>query len=211
MPKLIDLTGLRFGRLVVGKHAETNGRRHKWECRCDCGIDTIVAGNNLKSGNTSSCGCIRSEKSRARRLTHGKRHAPEYITWASMRSRCSKPSNKSFPRYGGRGIRVCKRWARFENFIADMGERPSPSYTLDRRNNNSDYKPSNCRWATKQEQANNRRSNRLVRYRNLTVTLREALDMAGNIVSFNTAKARAFDYGWDIAAAVETPRTLGKV
>jgi hypothetical protein len=162
--KLIDITGKRFGRLIVVDLAEHTGRngRSLWLCRCDCGEQIVAHPENLRSGNTKSCGCLHREIDRAFHLRHGDadrrngRVATEYMSWAAMLARCNNPNNPAYYRYGGRGIRVCKRWQRYENFLADMGRRPQ-GLSLDRINNDGDYKPSNCQWATRKQQANNRR------------------------------------------------------
>lgn len=148
-----DLTGMRFGRLTVIAAAGIKSRQRQWRCVCDCGGTKVVAGSSLKSGCTKSCGCLNSETARKARTSHGMFGAPEYNSWAAMIQRCTNEKEKRFADYGGRGIKVCARWLEsFENFYADMGERPE-GMTLDRKENDGNYEPSNCRWATKLEQS----------------------------------------------------------
>lgn len=149
--KAIDLSGQVFGRLtVIERGPMTAGGSVRWRCMCRCGQETSPKSYNLRSGITTSCGCARS--------THGLYGSPTYWTWASMIGRCYRPTSKSYPRYGGVGIAVCDEWRdSFEAFVEDMGERPADK-TLDRIDNELGYGPSNCRWATAEEQLANRRA-----------------------------------------------------
>jgi len=157
MPAFSDIAGRRFGRLVAVAPVNVQGR-YKWDCRCDCGALTTVDGRELRSGGTLSCGCLRRDTNR----THGcSQRTPTYRSWEHMLQRCFNPNEKHFADYGGRGITVCDRWRGtegFANFLADMGERP-PGKTVDRYpDNDGDYRPGNCRWATQKEQNANRRT-----------------------------------------------------
>lgn len=155
-------SGDRFGRLVVLSRAHKNSPGTYWLCRCDCGTERIIMGSALKRGRTKSCGCLQRETVRAMLLTHGDscrgRWAPEYTAWIDMRKRCNDPHHKWYPSYGGRDIAVCPQWVcSYETFLADMGRRPSAGHSLDRINNNGDYTPQNCRWATRSQQQRNKR------------------------------------------------------
>ena len=154
-----DLTGLRFGRLLVIRRGANNGRHVMWEVACDCGQTKRVRGNRLERGTTRSCGCLARELCSKRARTHGRSHTPEHITWGSMIERCSNRRCRGYRNYGARGISVCERWKRFEHFYADMGPRPSPSHSIDRIDPAGNYEPGNCRWATNDAQQTNKRTN----------------------------------------------------
>lgn len=164
MSAVVALVGRMFGRLVVNKQvASTSRGRSQWSCKCWCGSTTIVTGTGLLSGKTRSCGCLRSDANAALRMTHGCAGTREYTVWAGMIQRCEDPAHNRYHRYGGRGIKVCARWrGSFENFSADMGPRPSPRHSIDRKNGDLDYSPDNCRWATPKEQALNNENTRLI-------------------------------------------------
>ena len=166
MAKVRDLKGQVFGRLAVTWRSDRDGRVW-WMCKCTCGNYKLVRSVSLVAGDTSSCGCLRREVLRARnlanppRLRHGDavdgKLTTEYRSWFAMLQRCTNPKAGNFDNYGGRGIKVCKRWRTYDNFLADMGRKPTPAHSLDRRNNERGYYPSNCRWATRVEQRANRR------------------------------------------------------
>lgn len=135
-------------------------------------------------------------------ITHGKSHSAEYTSWSSMRERCGNEKHRSFHNYGARGIKVCERWEVFANFFADMGERPSALHSLDRIDNNGNYGPGNCRWATREEQAGNKRPTKPIVYLGKTQSLKDAVRSVGGKYDTILRRVRS---GWDVTTAIDTP------
>jgi hypothetical protein len=176
------MTGRRFGSLLVLRRVGSRAGKATWLCRCDCGIEKEIVGHDLRAGSMRSCGCRRRAVLAAQKRRHGHRFERKtsrtYATWAGITARCRNPNHRSYPNYGGRGITVCDRWLDFRNFSHRHGERP-PRRTIERKDNDRGYSPDNCRWATRTQQARNRRSTRLVPLDGRMMPLAEALAKQG--------------------------------
>lgn len=187
-----EIIGKKFGRLIVISETRSPDRRGRFYiCLCDCGNRTSVYAGHLKNGGTKSCGCTRNGIN----ATHGMSRTAEYRAWENARSRCRNPKNMKFPIYGGRGIQFCERWAKsFENFLNDMGRKPSKHHSLDRKDSDGNYEPGNCRWATTAQQNNNRPNyNRTVEVNGIRMTVAEAARLTG--IPHGTICSR-IDRGW---------------
>ena len=200
-----DLTGKQFRRLTVIRLAGRMRGLRAWLCRCECGNETTVPTSALRNGKTASCGCLRrimGEKNRR----HGACRTPEYNNWIAMKARCYNPKCRDFLDYGGRGIRVCERWiSSFENFLADMGLRPFPSATIDRIDGNKDYDPTNCQWATGDQQASNKRNNKLLTHNGETKTLAA---WARELRISHSAIIRRLNKGMSVEKALSLPKRV---
>lgn len=193
----LDLTGQKFGLLIVIEQAgKDEWGKITWRCRCQCGNERIAPGNALKRGRVRSCGC--------KRELHGMTGSRLYDEWRDMKSRCANPRDKRFKDYGGRGITVCAEWANsfeaFRDWALANGYRDD--LTLDREDNDGNYCPENCRWATKKEQQNNRRCNHMLTYRGKTQTMAQWADETG--ISYRALQKR-LKYGWSTERALTTP------
>jgi hypothetical protein len=199
MQKILDLVGKRYGRLTVReRRANSPAGKTRWLVGCDCGNTRIVIGSELTSGHTASCGCIVRQHGDA---AHGK-PSPEWKAWRAMRERCGKPQHKAYARYGGRGISVCDRWSIYENFLADMGRRTSPKHSLDRINNDGNYEPGNCRWATNTQQSTNRSSSQFLTLDGKRMTMSQWAKAHGMATS---RLGRRLSSGWDLRRALTAP------
>lgn len=189
MPKRIDLTGRKFGLWTVVRYA---GNR-QWLCRCSCGLEKNVSGNDIRSGNSS--GCVQCRSIGAPK-THGASGTRLYTIWGLMKGRCYRPNHPDYQYYGGRGVTVCDRWRNnFENFRCDMGE-PPVGMSIDRINNDGNYEPGNCRWATMKQQCRNRRTTKLILLNGELMSMKEASERLG-------VKYDAFSYRIRAGATAE--------
>ena len=198
------MIGDRYGRLVILKDLGMFGKYRRVECMCECGVVKSYRLGKLREGITRSCGCYRRELARANGTpTHGMWGTREYNSWHTMHQRCSCSKTPKFHIYGGKGISVCERWRTFEAFYADMGPRP-PGHSLDRIDSNGNYEPSNCRWATYREQANNTKRNRFYTYQGTTLTEAQWSRKLG--IPDTTLRWRVAH--WGIDKAFSTPRAV---
>jgi len=177
----------------------------KWWCQCSCGSEPIeVVGSSLVNGHTKSCGCYNRERLVESHTIHGEADkTPEYSAWQRMRNRCLNKKSKRYKDYGERGIKICDRWLEsFENFLEDMGRRPTKDHSLDRIDNNSNYGPNNCKWSTRTEQNRNRRNTQRLTYKGETKTIAEWSEEFG--IKYDTLHGR-IEKGWSVKDALEIP------
>lgn len=199
----VDITGKRFGKLTVVSLSERTKYGYLWECTCDCGNTCFRLRTKMESGHALSCGCLIDEGRRSR-AKHRMMRTPEHRAWMAMRRRCNSPSDKRYEYYGGRGIRVCAEWdADFNAFYRDVGQRPSPNHSLDRIDVNGNYEPGNVRWATKIQQAQNKRNVRTATINGVEKALSEWAREYGQRPKL--VRARVVDRGWNVEKALTTP------
>lgn len=206
MARMKDLTGQKFGRLTVIEQSGKNKHgNYMWRCLCECGNIKTIVGGELTRGNTKSCGCLLKETMSKTRTTHGKRKTRLYSIWADMKTRCYNPKDKSFERYGKKGVTVCDEWLHdFQAFYDwSMLNGYADNLTIDRINNDKGYSPDNCRWTTVKVQANNTRRNHYITYKGETLTLKQWSEKTG--INYRKLIARVNQMGWDFERAITTP------
>lgn len=203
MGKFRDLTGQRFGRLKVCEFSHIYKHMSYWKCVCDCGKTHTVCGACLTAGRIKSCGCLHAEKSKERATKHGQAHTKLYYVWQSMIKRCEKEKDPSYVNYGARGISVCPEWHDYKIFYTWANNNGyEVGKSIDRINNDDNYCPQNCRWATRIQQNNNTRRTIKIKYCGKTKTLTEWVNLLG--LNRNTIYARLYCHGWTIKKALTT-------
>lgn len=205
MPRFDDLTGRRFGKLVALSRLTGVGARNVyWLCQCDCGNTKAIAASSIRSTfpKKKGCGCEQGMTLHGHCPQDQARKHPLYGIWQAMIHRCRNPKSKFYDRYGGRGISVCERWRSFPAFLSDMGEKPSASHSLDRIDNNGNYEPGNCHWATKTEQQNNMSSNKWVKIDGKSMTMAQCCRSYG--IKHTTVIGR-LQRGWSTEDAFKKP------
>lgn len=208
--KYLDYVGKQHGRLKILSITKNEYKQSVFNCLCDCGNSKSFSVGNIT--RTKSCGCYRKEFSRKNHTTHGqsgnnKNRSKAYAVWTNMKSRCSNPKSTMYKHYGGRGILVCERWEKFENFYEDMGD-VNPGMTLERIDVNGNYEPSNCKWTSFLEQASNRRSNRYLIVNGEKIHMTEASRRYN--IKVGTIWNRLINLKWDDEKAVLTPVKYSK-
>lgn len=200
MPRKVNILGTRFYRLCVIEEMEADHRGEiQWKCLCDCGVETIVTGYNLRSRNTKSCGCYNIDRIVKRSKQHGMYKTRIYKIWVGVTKRCTNPNMTSYADYGGRGIKVCERWSKFENFYEDMKDGYADNLSLERKNPNGDYEKSNCKWATMKEQARNKRNSKYIELGDKALTAAEWAEISGTMSSTIIWRVKN---GWDVRRAI---------
>ena len=211
MPKFIDLTGLKFGRLTVLERADNDiNERVQYLCRCWCGEKIIIRGTSIKNGHTKSCGCLNKDIITKHGHAKNNKRSKIYRTWQNIKTRCNNPKDKAYKYYGGKGVTVCDRWLDkkngFNNFFRDMGLPPTQKHQIDRIDNNklkNGYSPENCRWILSKENNRNRRNSLYVVYNNNKIPV---IELAKKYkIPYDVLYQRIFNYKWSIKRAMATP------
>ena len=210
--QVMDISNQKYGRLTVMGYAGTIPKHTVWYAKCDCGKIITVTSNNLRRGNTTSCGCYKTEIHTKHGHNKQDGRSTEYITWDSMIGRCMRPNAAGYKNYGGRGITVCERWMKFENFLEDMGRKPDPLCQIDRIDNNGIYEPGNCQWSTPKENARNKRNTKYFTYNATSGLVEEGTlgffaEKYG--IKFETLRARVERMGMTMEEAIKKPLQQG--
>ena len=208
-PRAKNVSGQTFGRLTavacVGKNVSG---LNQWLCICSCGTESITLQKTLASGATQSCGCIADELFRKNCVAfdtsiHGLSGTVEHKAWKGMRARCNNSNEPRYPYYGGRGITICRRWDKFENFLSDMGKRPKFKTSIDRIDNEGNYTPENCHWATHTEQMRNTRNNHMITHIGITMCMKEWSEHLG--IRYGLLNSRINVLKWPVERALTEP------
>lgn len=198
----IDMIGKIFGALtVIGFSHKDKFNKARWSCRCECGSEKIAEGSKLRKGEIKSCGCLTVKLISKGLTTHGMSKSKTYKIWSSMKNRCNNQRDPAYVWYGGRGIKICVRWMKFENFLADMGEHPE-GMSIERKDNNGNYELENCKWATREEQGRNTSSNVFITFNSETLHVSEFARKVGMSPACLHSRLR---YGWSIERALNEP------
>jgi hypothetical protein len=200
----VDLVGQRFGRLLVVSRVGNDKRGEVlWNCKCDCGNTTVVLSSNLRKGGTKSCGCYKEELfAKGLHTTHGMCGTPTYSSWQNILQRCNNENSTFYYRYGGRGIKVCDEWLKFDNFYRDMGECPDTG-TIDRIDNDGNYCKENCRWATQKTNSRNKSNNVNITYAGKTQCVAAWEEELG--FNYGTLWNRLYTFKWSLEKAMTEP------
>lgn len=205
MGHIINLKGRKFGMFTIIDFESRENLKTKWKCLCDCGNIFIVDGGNIHNGHTKSCGCLRKEVTSKRLSTHRRSRTSEYRIWGAMKDRCYNPNTKNYSDYGCRGIKICDRWKySFENFIEDIGFKPTKNHSIDRINNDLDYSKENCKWSTKKKQNNNKRTNMYFTINGVTKSLSDWCVL--NNIDYKRTWQRVVRLGLPIEDAMSLPK-----
>lgn len=206
MGNVKDMVGRKIGRLTVISFAGYLNDQASWNCKCECGNESVVRGYALRIARVRSCGCLQVEIARAGHIRHGMDNSPTYRSWHAMKSRCTNPNVPYYENYGGRGISFCEKWEKFEGFLDDMGVRPEGT-SLERKDSNGNYCKDNCKWGTSTEQARNKRTTVFIEINGVKRCVSEWAEITG--VSKGVIRSRML-YGWPKEHLFDPPGSQGK-